>query len=71
MWSVVYTTPSLSTHIPDRFLEVILKLRGQNSLDDTIFVPVGTRNVRGGVRGREGGREGGWRGREEKERQGG
>ena len=27
--------------LPDRFLDVILKLTGQNSCEDTIFVPSG------------------------------
>ena len=46
---------------PDRFLEVILKLRGQNSREDMIFVPRRWEERERGKRrreGREGGREG-------------
>lgn len=42
---------------PDRFLEVILKLRGQNSREDTIFVPRRWKEREGGKKGREGERE--------------
>lgn len=42
---------------PDRFLEVILKLRGQNSREDTIFVPRRWKEREGGKKAREGERE--------------
>ena len=41
---------------PDRFLEVILKLRGQNSREDMIFVPRRWEERKGGKR-RRGGEE--------------
>ena len=42
---------------PDRFLEVILKLRGQNSREDMIFVPRRWEERKGGKRRKGGGEE--------------
>ena len=57
---------------PDRFLEVILKLRGQNSREDMIFVPRRWERKGGGREEREEKEEGREaervKGREKKER---